>query len=625
MDHKTLPTLLAERSANHEQEVALRQKQLGIWHEVTWGEYSKKVNQLSIILSEYFDFYKGERLAIIADNRQEWVYTQLAAQSLGGVTVGIYPESLPEQIIFYLNDCKARIVLVDNQEQVDKLLGIEEQIPLVEQIIFFNKQGMRHYKHPKLVDFEDLLSDGILLLQDKAKFLVDPPEEVLENDPAIIAYSAATSGMPKGVILTHANLIDAAEGLLAIDNVKTKDDYFSFLPFAWIHEQILGIVTPLIKGVVVNFPERPHTVLGDLREIGPHTLLAPPRVYQSIMSSFTNRIEGASKFKKTIYNFFKKFGDKAARAELNKEPINFVDKAMYILGDIIVFSAIRDHLGLARVKRAYVAGAALHPEAFYFYHSIGVNLKQTYGGTEVAGIAFVQRDKDVRAGSSGKALPNTLAKIGEDGAVYIKNSAVATNYIGGESTHGGDGWISLGDCGHLEDDGHLYVLDRLEDIIIAENGQVIYPRLIENKLKSNPYILEAVCFGQNKPYVTAMINMNWNSMGRWADKQRIAYTDYGELAKNNQVIEFLEQQVSLLMKDLPSFARVEKFTLLHRPFSIEEGELTRTYKIRRNFIEDRYRVLIDGMYTERESIPMGTSEADSLRVIQLNRGQEVTL
>lgn len=625
MEHKTLPTLLAERTANHEQEVALRQKQLGIWHEVTWGEYSKKVNQLSVVLSEYFDFFKGERLAIIADNRQEWVYAQLAAQSLGGITVGIYPESLPEQITFYLNDCRARIVVVDGREQVDKLLEIEEQIPLIEQIIFLDKQGMRGYKHPKLVHMDELLTDGILLLRDKGKFSAEQTEDIQGDDPAIIAYSAATSGVPKGVLLTHANLIDAAVGLLTIDHVKTKDDYFSFLPFAWIHEQILGIVTPLIKGVVVNFPERAHTVLGDLREIGPHTLLAPPRVYQSIMSSFTSRIEGASRFKKGIYHFFKKYGDKVAFAELNHEPIHFVDKAMYLLGDIIVFSAIRDHLGLARVKRAYVAGAALHPEAFYFYHGIGVNLKQTYGGTEVAGIAFVQRDKEVRAGSSGKALPNTQAKIGEDGAVYIKNSAVSTRYVDGENTQGRDGWISLGDCGHLEDDGHLYVLDRIEDIIVSENNQVIYPRLIENKLKSSPYIVEAVCFGRDKPYITAMINMNWNSIGRWADKQRIAYTDYGDLARNAKVIEFLEKQVSLLMEDFPSFARVEKFTLIHRPFSIEEGELTRTYKIRRKFIEDRYRILIDGMYTEKESIPVGMGEMDNVRVVQLNREQEVTL
>ena len=625
MDRKTLPTLLAERSANHQQEIALRQKHLGIWNEVTWGEYVKKVDQLSIVLSEYFDFYKGESLAIIGDNRPEWVYTQLAVQSLGGIAVGIYPESLPEQLVFYLNDCKARIVVVENHEQVDKLLEIEEQIPLIEQIIFYNRQGMRNYKHPKLVDFEDLLTDGIALLRERAKFSLEPLPEVFADDPAIIAYSAATSGTPKGVILTHANLIQAAVGLLAIDKVKTKDDYFSFLPFAWVHEQILGIVTPLIEGTVVNFPERPQTVLGDLREIGPHTLLAPPRVYQSIMSSFTNRMESSSKFKKIIFRYFKKFGDKVAYAELNQESLRFIDKAMYILGDMVVFSAIRDHLGLARVKRAYVAGAALHSEAFYFYHSIGVNLKQTYGGTEVAGIAFVQRDKEVRAGSSGKALPNTMAKIGEDGAVYIKNTAVTNGSVNGENEQGLDGWISLGDCGHLEDDGHLYILDRIEDIIVNQNGEVIYPRLIESKLKSNPYILEAVCFGQNKPYVTAIINMDWISMGRWADKKKITYTEYAELARHGQVIKFLEQQVSLLMNELPAFARVKKFTLLHKPFSVDDGELTRTYKIRRKFIENRYEMLIDGMYTEKENISMGMSENEILRVVQLNREQEVTL
>ena len=626
---KTLPNLLAERAAKVGHEVALRQKHLGIWNEITWNDYFSKVEQLSVYLSENLEFSPGEKLAIIGENRPQWLYAQMAAQSLGGVSVGIYQESLPEQIVYYLNDCKARIVVVEDQEQVDKLLEIEQQIPLVEYIIFYNKQGMRHYNHPKLLEFDEVLATGASLLKDRSGFLLYNTKHLFGDDHAVIAYSAATTGNPKGVILTHSNLIEAAKNLLQVDKMEEKDDYFSFLPLSWVHEQVVSIVIPLTTGIVINFPEKPHTVIGDLREIGPQTLLAPPRVYQTLMSNFTIRMEGASWFKKRVFQTFKKYGEKVARAKLDKQQISSWDKLMYQIGDILVFSAIRDHFGFSRTKRAYVAGAALQSEAFYFFHSIGVNLKQTYGGTELSGIAFVQSDEDIKVNSSGVPLPNTEVRIGENGTVYVKNKAIFAQYLNEKDQKlMDDGWITLGDCGRIGEDGHLYILDRLEDIITNRNDKHIYPRIVENNLKASPYIQEAVCFGKDKAYVTAILNIDLNSVGRWADKQRIVYTEYSDLARNPQVIKFIEQQVTGLMDQVPPYARVKKFSILHKQFTADDGELTRTLKVRRKFIEDKYQMLINGMYSDTEEVTMAGLEIESvegvsLQVIHLKTEQEV--
>ena len=629
MSEKTLPTLLAERAKSEANAVALRQKYLGIWNEVSWADYEKNVEYLAIALSEQFGFKSGERIAIIGENRPQWLYAQLAAQSLGGISVGVYQESLPDQIEFYLNDCKARIVIVEDQEQVDKLLQVEHNLPLIEHIIYYNKQGMRHYKNDKLQDLDNLLNAGAVLVKENPSFFSEKMSLINGNAPAIIAYSAATTGRPKGAILTHFNLLEAAKNLAKVDEMKKNDDYFSFLPLSWVHEQVVSIVLPLMTGVVVNFPEKSHTVMGDLREIGPQTLLAPPRVYQSLMSNFNIRIEGASWLKRKVYKFFQKYGDKKALATIEGKTLSAMDKFMYWLGDAFIFSAIRDHLGLARIRRAYVAGAALQPDAFYFYHSLGVNLKQTYGGTEVAGIAFVQHDNAIKPGSSGVPIPDTEVKVEADGTIYMKNNAIFSEYLNEEDRKlVVDGWISLGDNGYLDEDGHIHILDRQEDIITNDAGESVYPRLVENKLKSSIYIQEAVCFGKNRPYMTAIVNIDLSNVGRWADKNRIIYTEYSDLSRNPKVTELIEQEVIKLMGQLPSHMRIKKFSILHKQFTADQGELTRTLKVRRKFVEEKYYKLMEAMYSDSDEIPLSSSEVESsgdvsLTVIQLDIKQEV--
>ncbi|WKA59151.1 AMP-binding protein [Planococcus shenhongbingii] len=606
----TLPKLLAKRAAEMKNEVALRQKHLGIWNEVSWGEYQKNVEMLAIALSTEFKFKRGETLALIGENRPHWLYSQMAAQALGGVSAGIYQDSLPAQLIYYLNDCQARIAIVEDQEQVDKLLEIKNDLPYLEHIIFCNGQGLRHYKHDWLTGFDALLEKGAVFVQETPAFYSSELEFSEIEDTAIIAYSASATGHPKGVKLSHSNLIAAAQNLDSVDKMKEKDDYFSFLPLSWIHEQVISIVVPLLTGMAVNFPEKPHTVLTDLREIGPQTLLAPPRVYQTLLSNFTIRIQGSSWLKKKVYLTFKKYGDKVIKAKLQHQKVSAADKLMYGIGDWLVFSAIRDHMGFGRVKRAYIAGATLEPETYCFFHSIGVNVKQTYGATELAGIAFVQRDEDLQLNSVGKPLPHTEMKVSEKGDIFVRN---AEAFAKSESSMQQDGWISLGDCGRLDDSGHLYVLDRKEDIITLANGELVYPSMVENKLKASPYIQEAVCFGEGKPYITAILNIDLNSVGKWADKNRLVYTDYSDLAQNPEVIEFISKEVSELGKELEGGAAVKKFAILHKQLSANDDEMTRTLKIRRNYIKQKYGSLIESFYGDSVEAGTGknTSEDDS--------------
>lgn len=624
----TLPALLVERAKREANTIALRQKHLGIWNEISWGEYLHNVEKLAVSLSVQYDFRRGETLAIIGDNRPQWLYAQMAAQTLGGIAVGVYQESLPDQLKFYLNDCKARIIIVEDQEQIDKLLEIENELPLVEHIIYYNKQGLRHYQHVKLTYLNQLLKNGEELLKQKANFLEEQLNLLDRDMPAVISYSAATSGKPKGVKLTHQNLIESARNLSQVDEMKKTDDYFSFLPLSWVHEQVITIVMPLLVGMVVNFPERPHTVISNLREIGPQTLLATPRIYHSLMRDFQIRMEGASWFKRRLYYFFKKYGGKKALFKLENKPLSVFDKIMFTVGDIIMFSAIRDHLGLARIKRAYVAGAAIQSDVFHFYHSIGVNLKQTYGGTEVSGIAFVQHDHAIKSGSSGIPIPNTKVKIDNEGTVYLKNNAIFSEYLNeADRKSVNDGWISLGDKGYLDNEGHLFILGRQEDVIDSKSEQV-YPQQVENKLKSSPYIQEAICFGKNKPYLTAILNIDTIRVGRWADKNRINYTEYSELNTKEEVINLIEGEVRNLMIELAANERIKKFVILNKQFTADHGELTRTLKIRRNFIEKKYHNIMEAMYSNVLEVSLNTSHNDqqheNLQIVQLSDSKEVT-
>ncbi|WP_096201517.1 AMP-dependent synthetase/ligase [Bacillus sp. FJAT-45350] len=627
---KTLPKLLLERGTTSKETVALRQKKLGIWNEITWREYLENVKNLSAALSSECGFEKGDRLAILGDNRPHWVYSELAAQSIGGIVVGIYQESLPDQLVYYLNHCEAKIVIAEDQEQVDKLLEIEEKIPLVEKIIYYNDKSLRSYKNSKLFYMSDLQKKGEVFVQKNPTYFEEQVNKVNSEDIAIISYTAGTSGKPKGVMLSHSNLLATAHSLSEVDRFEENNDQLSFLPLAWIGEQVISVTMSLYKNVKINFSEEPTTVLSDLREIGPHTMFAPPKTYENIISRFKLRMDGSSWLKKKVYNFFKSYGDKVAKAKVNNESISFGTKLMYVIGDFLVFSAIRDHIGLARIKRAYSGGGSLGTDAVHFFQAHGINVKQCYGATEVCGVSFLQRDNDINERSVGVPLPSTEVMLSENEVVLVKSPSVFKGYYKDDISYKNnvqDGWVSLGDRGELDENGHLYITDPLEDIQILSNGEKVAPTEIENKLKHSRFIKEAIVFGKAKPYLVSMINIDMANVGRWAEKNQIVYTTYADLSTKKEVISLIEKEVASIMKDLPESMRVKKIVILHKELDADDEELTRTQKVRRSYLEEKYQIVFDGLYSSSSQLRLkindGNDAETDLQVIDLEANKEV--
>lgn len=602
--NKTFPQLLLERTARAGSKVALREKDYGIWNEITYQEYLDQVMSLSLGFAK-LGLKRGDKVAIVGDNRPEWVMSELAAQALGGISVGIYQESLPNEMGFILDHCDATIVVVEDQEQVDKILEIKKEIPKVTNIIYYDPRGMRNYQDDALMSFEEVQALGKTLNEEEPAFFQSEVKKGSEHDVAIFSYTSGTTGNPKATMLTYKNLLDMAKNLSTIDPLTDKDEYVSFLPLAWIGEQMMTMGMGLYNGMTINFPEEPSTVLENLREIGPQVMFSPPRIYEDMVSRFQVKIQDAGWLKRKIYHWCKPIGERIARAHFENKEIPFTTKLQFKIADYFMFSAIRDHLGLLGMKRAYTGGAPLGPEVFEFFHSIGVNVKSIYGQTEVSGISIVHRDGDIKLDSVGIPIPGTEVKISDEGEILIKSSSIFKGYYKNdkatkETIH--SGWLHTGDAGRLDEEGHLYVIDRIKDVIRLHSGEMFSPNFIENKLKFSSYIQEAVAIGKDRPYVVAMINIDMENVGRWAEKNQISYTTYTDLSSKPEVLGLIQKQVNEINRTLPEKARVRKFVLLYKELDADDEELTRTKKVRRQFVAKKYEALIEGMYTKEERI-----------------------
>ncbi|MEW9670998.1 AMP-binding protein [Ammoniphilus sp. 3BR4] len=604
MENKTLPQLLRDKRNEMATRVALREKDLGIWNEYTWEAFYQLVKHFGLGIRA-LGFRRKEALAIIGDNRPQWVISELSAQSVGGVSVGIYQDSLPNEIAYILNHSRARFVVVEDQEQVDKLFEVEHQLEHVEKIIYYDPKGMRDYRHPKLMYFEEVIKIGEAEAQKEPDVFEQQIDQGKFEDIAILSYTSGTTGKPKGAMLSHQNLVCMGHNLMKLDPLEIGDEFLSFLPLAWIGEQMMSVASFLVVGFTVNFPEEPSTIQQDLREIGPHVIFSPPRIWEDMVSKVQVRIQDAGWLKRKTYEVFKKIGDKVADAEFSGRSVSTMTKLLYKLGDYLVFSALKDHLGLLRLKRAYTGGAALGPDVFRFFHSMGVNLKQIYGQTEVTGIAIVHRDGDIKFESVGVPIPGTEVKISEEGEILIHSPSVFVGYFENEKATAEtiqNSWLHTGDAGYLDEAGHLYVIDRLKDVIRLESGEMFSPQFIENKLKFSPYIQEAVAIGKEREYVTAILNIDMGNVGRWAEENQIAYTTYTDLSAKPEVLDLIQREVAEINQDLPEKAKVKKFVLLWKELDADDEELTRTKKIRRGFIIEKYKEVIDGMYSVQSEI-----------------------
>jgi long-chain acyl-CoA synthetase len=600
----TLPQLLKRRADLHPNAVALRLKEFGIWQETTWGTYLSRVKHFALGLYA-LGLRREDKMAVIADNIPEWLYAELGAQSLGAISVGVYQSSVPSEMAFMLEYTDCKIVIAENQEQVDKLLEIREQIPAVEFVIYHDPRGMRPYGgDPWFLSFETVLERGKNFERENVGLFEELLAMGRPEDVCHFSSTSGTTGKPKAVMLMHKNYIAMAAGLSSIDPLEFGDDYISFLPLAWIGEQMMSVGMALLVGCVVNFPEEIETAMSDLREIGPRVMFSPPRVWESIQSEIWVKIQETYPLNRWFYKKLLSWGLEAADYRLQSKPMPGSAKFKAWLSENFLFKQIKDGRGFLRLKRAYTGGAALGPDVFRFYHAMGVNLKQIYGQTEIIGIAYVHRDGDVRFDTVGKPIPGTELKLAENGEILSKSEAVCKGYYKRPEETAAlleGGWLHSGNAGYLTAEGHLVVIDRVSDVMHTKAGEMFSPQFLENKLKFSPYIKEAVCYGDHLEYVAAFINIDAATVGNWAETKGLAYTTYMDLSSKPEVIGLIKLEVENLNATLPENQRIRRFVCLYKMLDADDEELTRTGKVRRGLVQERYAKLVDALYSDVSS------------------------
>ena len=600
MQPETLPQFLVEKANKYgDKKTALREKEYGIWQSVSWAEYRDHVKYFALgLVSLGFD--PKDTVAIIGDNRPEWVYAELAAQSVGGKSIGIYQDSIVNEVAYIVTHSDAKFLVVEDQEQVDKVIELWPQLHTVEKVIYYDPKGLRNYTEPYLMYFPEVEELGREYEKSHPGWWEERVAQGKGDDIAILSTTSGTTGYPKLAILTHHNIISMGYNLMQVDPMSDDEEFVSFLPLAWIGEQMMSLACGLQAGFTVNFPEEPETVQENIREIGPQTMFSPPRIWENLVSQVQVKIEDTTWFKRKVYDWAIPIGYQMADVRFKKQTPSFGLKVKYKIADWIMFMPIKDHLGLRRIRQAYTGGAALGPDVFRFFHALGVNLKQIYGQTEVSGIAVLHRNGDIKFQTVGTPIPETEVKIAENGEILVKSPAVFKGYYKNEEatrTTLVDGWLHTGDAGYFDEDGHLIVIDRAKDVMTLADGTKFSPQFIENKLKFSPYIKEAVVFGgEDLPYVTAMINIDMANVGKWAEKNQIAYTTYTDLSQKPEVYELVRKHVVQANEDLPPSARIRRFLLLHKELDADDAELTRTRKVRRRFVRKRYENIIQALY-----------------------------
>ncbi|HEX6970539.1 MAG TPA: AMP-binding protein [Micromonosporaceae bacterium] len=604
----TFPRLLMAHAAEHGDAVALQEKRYGIWQPLTWSAYARRVRDFAHGLAG-LGVRRGDVVAVLGDNRPEWLITELAAQCLGAAVVGVYPTSIGEEISHVLSLAEVRIVVAEDQEQVDKLIRLKDQLDTLETVVYYDPRGLTGYSQPYLKKFTDVEADGARDAETRPDWLATEIALGSPDDTAVICTTSGTTARPKLAELSHANLLAMAEHLAQIDPIRPGFRYVSFLPLAWIGEQMLAVGCGLRHGMTLSFPEEAATQRSDLREIGPDVMFSPPRIWESMLSEVQVRIDEAGWLKRAVFGWAYRIGDRvAARGGLGSR-IGPLTRLAYLLADLVGLRPVRDQLGLARIRRCYTGGAPLSPDVFRFFHAIGVNLKQIYGQTEICGIAVAHRDGAVRFHTVGSPIPGTELKISEDGEILLRSASVFRGYLRNkESTdksRTADGWLRTGDAGYL-DDGELVVIDRQADVLTLADGTRFSSAFIENKLKFSPYVEEAVSF-HGDAGITAIICLDPTVTGAWAERARVGYTTYTDLAGKAEVAELIAEEVARANVDLPEPIRVRRFVLLHKQLDPDDDEITRTRKVRRNVIAARYGDIIAALDSGAPAVDVHTT------------------
>jgi long-chain acyl-CoA synthetase len=610
MEILTLPALLRRNALKlGDKRVAIREKEFGIWQSVTWRGYYENVRDFALGLHQ-LGLKRDDKLSYIGDNRPEGLYAELAVQCLGGALVGIYPDSHPDQVEYIINHSDSVFVVAGDQEQADKMLDIQERCPRVSTVIVDDPKGMRHYDDPILAFFKDIQKLGREVAEREPHIFEEMIEKVSLEDVGMINYTSGTTGLPKGSMITHKNMFSVAKAQDTVDAAADDFEYVSFLPLPWIGEQEFGVYWSLYKAFTVNFPEKVETVQENIREIGPHIMLAPPRIWEKMCSDIQVKIQDAGWIKRLFYKIFLPVGYRMADFKLEKidPPVGW--KLLNCLAYICLFRALKNYLGLSRLRHVYTGGAPLGPEIFNMFQALGVNIKQAYGMTEQTAASIIHRTDDIRLDTVGQPLPGLEFKISDSGELLSRGDTIFKGYYKDpEATKNAlrDGWFYSGDAALIEDDGHIIIIDRMSDVMKLTDGSKFSPQLIENKLKFSPFIIDAVVIGQEKPFISAMIAIDMPNVGKWAENNQIPYTTFTDLSQKGDVYDLITEEIRKTNESLPKVAKVKKFVLLYKELDADDDELTRTRKVRRKFVAERYKDLIEALYSDQEEFEV---EAD---------------
>jgi long-chain acyl-CoA synthetase len=606
----TFPRLLAHHARVRPNQPAVREKYLGIWQTWTWAQVAEEVRALACGLAE-MGFKRGDNLAIIGDNRPRLYWAMSAAQCLGGVPVPLYQDAVATEMAFVLQDAGIRFAIVEDQEQVDKMLEIKGQCPQLRHILYDDPRGMRHYTQTELTGLDDVIAMGRIHDRNQADFLDGEIALGKPDDVSVMLYTSGTTGKPKGVCQTHASFIMAAASGCSFDKLGSEDSILSYLPMAWVGDHLFSFAQAMYAGFTINCPESGDTVMTDLREIGPTYYFAPPRVFENLLTQVMIRMEDAGAIKRSMFHFFMEVARRCGTEILDRKPgVSLADRLLYALGDFFVYGPLRNVLGMSRIRVAYTAGAAIGPDLFRFYRSIGVNLKQLYGSTETCAAVCLQPDGEIKFDSVGKPAPGVEVKIADSGEVLVRGKVMLKEYYkrpdATAESIDAEGYFHTGDAGFFDEDGHLKIIDRAKDVGKLANGAMFAPNYIENKLKFFSHIKEAVAFGHERDMVCAFINIDMGAVGNWAERRNIAYSGYTDLAQKaevyNLILDCVEKANAELSHDtMLSASQVHRFLILHKELDPDDDELTRTRKVRRGFVAEKYAVLIDALYSGKSS------------------------
>ncbi|HNW65401.1 MAG TPA: AMP-binding protein [Piscinibacter sp.] len=605
----TFPRWLMHHAKARPQQPAMREKEYGIWQTYTWAQVAENVRAIACGLAQ-LGFKRGDRLAVVGDNRPRLYWSVAACQCLGGIPVMMYQDAVAQEMAYVLQDAEIKFAVVEDQEQVDKMVEIQPDAPLLAHVIYDDPRGMRHYTQTLLMGLDELQEMGRIHDRNQPDFLDGEIDKGASDDISIMLYTSGTTGKPKGVCQTHGAFIAAARGAIQFDKLTDKEDILSYLPMAWVGDHLFSFAQATVAGFTINCPESGETVMNDLREIGPTYYFAPPRVFENLLTQVMIRMEDAGSLKRKIFHHFMDVARRCGADILDGKPVSGGDRFQYWLGNLLVYGPLKNVLGMSRIRVAYTAGAAIGPDLFRFYRSIGINLKQLYGQTETCAYVCLQPDGQIKLDSVGKPAPFVEVKLADNGEILVKGPMLLKAYYKrpdatAESINA-DGYFMTGDAGFFDADGHLKIIDRAKDVGKMADGTMFAPNYIENKLKFFQHIKEAVTFGAGKEFATAFINIDLEAVGNWAEKKGMAYSGYTDLAQQAAVYELIRDCVEKVNADLAadpnmSGSQIKRFLILHKELDADDGELTRTRKVRRNFIAEKYGVLIEAMFEGRKT------------------------